>query len=352
MKPGRSGSLILIPFAIFWCSITGVFDYALLKGLVNNLAAVGYQTGQATITESRLEQKRDSDGDLVDVPHITYRFTAQGRERTSTQIRYGLNLNSNNKQLVKDFSRGAQVPVYYAPSKPEESVLVRGEFGPELGLMMFLTPFNLVGLALILGCLGQVPFLGLVVEEHEIRWIEKANETRVTLHRKSPVLAAAVILLGTTFLGTFGLLGLTWLFGMSNGLSMAVWSVVLWLVARAYLQSRRDNADGKGNLVLRNRVLEFWPMPLASAQSRHLDQLTDLVLETEERKDSEGDKQTWWVLSLSDATGQTFKLQEWRSEEPAQSTYQKLWGQLNLKPKLVTAASLADSEHDDWSLVD
>ena len=115
MKPSRSGSLILIPVAIFWCSITGVFDYLLLKSLANNLVASSYQTGQANVTESRLEKKRDSDGDLVYVPHISYKFTAQGREWNSSQISYGLNFNSNSKRLAKEFQAGTVVPVYYSP---------------------------------------------------------------------------------------------------------------------------------------------------------------------------------------------------------------------------------------------
>jgi hypothetical protein len=352
MKPSRSGSLILIPVAIFWCSITGVFDYLLLKSLANNLVAFGYQTGQANVTESRLEKKRDSDGDLVYVPHISYKFTAQGREWNSSQISYSLNFNSNSKRLAKEFQAGAVVPVYFSPSKPEESVLLRGEFGLELGFLMFLTPFNVIGLALVLGALGQFRVFGSALADDEIKWIENASEIRVRLHHGKPFVAMIVSLVLATFLGTFLLLAMSWLFGVSNGLSLAGWLGVFFYIVNNYLQVSRDNANGKGDLVLRNGVIEFWPMPLDLAISRSLDQITDLVLESEERKDSDGDKQTWWVMSLVDSHGQGYRLQEWTTEEPAQLIYRKLWGQLNLKPKVSRITPHTDPlEEEDWSLV-
>jgi hypothetical protein len=77
-----------------------------------------------------------------------------------------------------------------------------------------------------------------------------------------------VSLVLATFLGTFLLLAMSWLFGVSNGLSLAGWLGVFFYIVNNYLQVSRDNANGKGDLVLRNGVIEFWPMPLDLAISR------------------------------------------------------------------------------------
>lgn len=146
----------LLFFTVFWCSITGVF-----VGLV---AVTAYRVADAnlrflptegTVTASRVETSQDSDGDTVRTPVVEYSYTVAGRPYQSKRYTCMVgNFSSGSRgyaeAVVTKHPAGARITVYYDPQHPEAAVVDRSLPDMLLFLTLFLQPFVLVGLGMMI----------------------------------------------------------------------------------------------------------------------------------------------------------------------------------------------------------
>jgi len=231
--PRRPSSSDRIPwfFTIFWALGTLTFDAVLAYTTLMNVRAMSYVETLGIITVSKVDRIDDSDGDSFR-PHIEYDYFVGDDEYHGTRRRYGeLGVGgSGADRSVRDIARryrvGEQVPVFYNADRPAEAVLEYGIGGMDLFMALFLTPFNVVMLALCAGSArtektnldADNPLAGMIRES--------ARGWRVTLKRGGFLVAFFAVLAALAFVMIF-------VVGFGIGLppsvtSMAVvWSIVL-----------------------------------------------------------------------------------------------------------------------------
>lgn len=110
--------------------------------------AATWSTGKAVIKSSRSVASRHRfGGDTTQVknqPEVRYEFTVGDRTYQSERISIGDNPADALEEVLKRYHKGAEVPVYYNPAKPEECVLERD------------APVSI-------GCLRTVAVIGLLI---------------------------------------------------------------------------------------------------------------------------------------------------------------------------------------------
>lgn len=87
-------------------------------------------------------------------PIVTYSYEADGRRRHGSRVRFGGTGGMNPadaEQLLASYPEGADVPVYYNPQRPGQSVLLHGDAAANKGLVWGA------------GCMAAAPLLGAVV---------------------------------------------------------------------------------------------------------------------------------------------------------------------------------------------
>jgi hypothetical protein len=161
LPPLRRKLLGVALFALVWCGITGVFVGFVVYGFIKQADAAGrFRATLGTVTASEVVvDPGDSDSGPTYAPRITYRYTVDDRNYTSSRYAYGMVSHSGHKnvqRLVADHPPGKAVTVYYDPRRPGESVLDLAVPAQNWLLVLFLQPFVLVGLGM-LGYLLTLP---------------------------------------------------------------------------------------------------------------------------------------------------------------------------------------------------
>lgn len=178
----RSGWAVGCFFTFFWSALTLGFDGAIAYFAYENLRSFYFTETVGTVTVSRIEESRDSDGDLSHKPHVEYDYvvggtTLQGTVRRNGEMGVsGWGARRSVQAIIERYPVGKQVPVFYDPQQPATAVLEQGVNGTELFLAMFLTPFNMIMLALWTGVispglpLGTDPAIESLIEETGHGW--------------------------------------------------------------------------------------------------------------------------------------------------------------------------------------
>ncbi|MCX7009648.1 MAG: DUF3592 domain-containing protein [Kiritimatiellaeota bacterium] len=159
-KRGNSWGGLLF-FALFWCTLTGVFVGFVVYSFWHAAAAqLRYQSAEGTVLESRVTSSQ-SDGSTTYGFGIRYRYTVGGQSFEGDRYAFGSGSSSDGhgraSQLVKQHPIGSKLTVYYDPAKPQQSVIERHVDPMMKFLLLFLQPFVLVGVGLI-GALVKYPF--------------------------------------------------------------------------------------------------------------------------------------------------------------------------------------------------
>jgi hypothetical protein len=168
----KKQTFALVFFGLFWTALVSVFDGFLGYGLVNQLRATHFKQTTGYITHSEMTYHDSDDGTTHGVD-IRFHYEADGQPYEGNRFRYGEGSSSDSgwaRNAVNRYREGAEVPVYYNPKNPSDSVLSPGVDGSNLMMLLFLTPFNAVmlgfwvtGLAVIRNKIfntlnGGVPF--------------------------------------------------------------------------------------------------------------------------------------------------------------------------------------------------
>jgi hypothetical protein len=94
-------------------------------------AARRWPVARGTVVESRVEDYRDSDGDWIYRPVITYQYDVGGRVYTNDLLAFGarsltrggIGAERKAQASVARYPLGGNVEMHYHPERPEESVL-------------------------------------------------------------------------------------------------------------------------------------------------------------------------------------------------------------------------------------
>jgi hypothetical protein len=146
---GFGGMLV---FTLFWCSITGVFVGFLVHGFARAADAKRrFVPAEGRVIESAVDTHFDSDGNTYGFK-IRFAYEVGGTPYEGRRYAFGEMRSSDGharaRGLVQQHPAGSAIPVYYDPKKPEDSVIVRDPDPSLYFMILFLTPFVLIGLGM------------------------------------------------------------------------------------------------------------------------------------------------------------------------------------------------------------
>ncbi|GAG30579.1 unnamed protein product, partial [marine sediment metagenome] len=151
-SPGKKIA-VMAAVTLFWCGITGVFVGFAAYGLYKQAdARRRFVATPGTVTSARVEVDRGED-DTTYTPVIEYRYSVGGVEYRGDRHSYGMMGSSDchwAEGVVAAYRRPGPITVYYDPAAPAEAVLVLGTDPVLYFVVLFLQPFLVVGLALLI----------------------------------------------------------------------------------------------------------------------------------------------------------------------------------------------------------
>ncbi len=314
----------LLFFALFWSSITLMFDVIWGWNVIRQVRALDYPTAVGTVTKSEVESHRGSKGGRTYSPKISYTYRVDGKNYTGDRYRYGDYSSSGGSAqgIVNEHPVGRKIDVHYVAADPADSVLFAGLEGSDLFWPMFMTPFNLIMLAL-----WYAPFWNRRRPGSRVgnaRLYDDGFETRLRLVDFGPIAFGAVVAAGLAFAGTF-VVGFAF-GGFSPPLSAmyVAWGVILGAGALACGWRQRRISEGQFDLVLENAKHRLTlPRTYGRTEPVSLDaaQVTSIEVEKVTKQGSKGRISYVYAptLIIADSAGaeRREKLVEWSDEARA-----------------------------------
>lgn len=294
-------------------------------GIWQQARTENYLTARATVLECRVIETQGDDSTSYR-PYFRYQYEVGGQTHINDRYRGGPNISAGRKWAREEVDAhpvGSNLEIWYSPDNPAESVVEKGLTGMDLFLPMFLTPFNLIGLALMLGPLvgsrrsdpGGVPLV-----REGLGW-------RARMKYSHPVVSALVTLGAASFFGVF-IVGFASLMHPSLLTMQIAWAVAAGLSLRAGYRAMVENRTGAGDLRVEPGRLEF------SSEGQRIacraDEVGDVLLRREEKRDSDGDLSYRYAVDVHLQSGVSHSLRVWNSEEEAQEFVDWLKGHLQL----------------------
>jgi hypothetical protein len=132
--PKRAATLALLVFATFWCTLVGLFDTLALRGTLNQWRAHrAFVPVDATVLSNNTRHESD-------------------------RLRYGQPPTARRtaKRIVSDHPPGKSIQAFIDPADPTRSVLFPKLKGADLSLIVFLVPFNAIGVFLLSASIASV----------------------------------------------------------------------------------------------------------------------------------------------------------------------------------------------------
>ena len=308
-------------FLLFWSAITLLFDGFLLWSVHHQVRATGYAQVPGVITHSKVDVRRGDDTTYgIDVRY-DYRV---GRETfTGHRYRYGDMSSSDDyaEQVVAALPIGKQVPVYYDPYNPADSVLLTGVQGSDLFMLLFLMPFNavmLLGWSFVASNLYRrrkdLPAAGVPM-------IRRGTRIHLELDALGPL---GVMIATGGMLGFFAIFPIAFVSRARPSLPTmaAVLTGVIGLATAAGARQWLRRQAGRGALVL-DEFKRTVSLPRTFGRTQDVDIAFEAVQEIEiDIREEKGEGITWHygpVLVFTDAGGRLGreKIAEWSSREEA-----------------------------------
>jgi hypothetical protein len=251
----------------------------------------------------------------------------RGERHVGNKYRY-VAFNTPNRNRAKRFvdahPPGREVTVYYHPRDPGDSVLTTGIEGMDLFMALFLTPFNLVMLALW-GWQGRTILSRFrPPEAGGVPILRREYGVHLRLPRFPPLGCAAAAGGAVAFAGIFAI---AFGFGMGESIGpvLVVWGLVLGTFVVVYLRRRFRAGEGLDDLIIDLEHQEF-SLPQTygrdGTETYPLDWIDDATVKTRVQRGSKGSTSTSFLptLNFTDAGGNQHEetLGEWASEAAAQ----------------------------------
>lgn len=294
-----------------------------LSGIYRQARAAHYVPAQATVLDARVIEKKGDESTSYE-PYLQYRFSAGGRNFTGDRYRYGLHESKRRqaRALVNAHPVGSQLEIWYSPEDPNESVVDNQLCGRDAFMVMFLMPFNTIGLGLLLGPLlmrrngpGGVP----VVREG-MGW-------RVRLKYTHPLVAAFTSLGCLSFVAIF-LVGLSSSMNPGMDTMRLTWMMVAGLSGWAAFKAAQSNRIGAGDLRIEPGRIEY--SSGGQQESRPISEIAAIETNKIEKRDSDGDATYTYEVVLQLHSGESHPLHVWSSESQARTFADWLKNHLSL----------------------
>jgi len=303
-------------FGLIWLSGVSAFDWLTVPGLVRQWrASWQFSSTQGTVLESRVIEETGDDSPSYR-PYIRYQYQVGESKLTGDRYRFGMKTPGRKLAVrtVRDHPPGSPLEVWYSPENPENSVVDRELSGQDLFLPMFLTPFNVIGLGLLLG-----PWFAARRGPGGIPVVREGLGWRARLGYAQPF-SAALATLGCLSFVAIVVVSLSTGMNPSASLMRFTWTILLTLLAYTGFRTVKHNRLGKTDLRIEPGRLEFTPIGVSRLrQSAATSQVKGMELVTHERCDSEGVVAHTFELQLKLNNGESHGLRQWNSLGQAQN---------------------------------
>ncbi|USO00160.1 MAG: DUF3592 domain-containing protein [Phycisphaeraceae bacterium] len=175
----------LLSFAVFWSLVVGLFDALLVFPTIGQLAASGWPSVQGEVVAGPAGSEEAG----THRPWIEYRYGVGGRVYESDRVT--LSILDRDEGRQPHIEPGKPITVYYNPLHPSTAVLRRGVTPMAWFVLLFLTPFNAVGLGFWWVIARSLWYRGRG-GPGGARVVRLDMRIRLWTHRRSPVLAGLV----------------------------------------------------------------------------------------------------------------------------------------------------------------
>lgn len=314
-----------------------VFDGFLGYGLVNQIRALGFKQTTGYITHSEVTYHDSDDGTTHGVD-IHFHYEVGGQAYEGDRYRYAAGSSSDSgwaRNAVNRYPEGAEVPVFYNPKKPSESLLSPGVDGSNLMMLLFMTPFNAVMLGFWIAGLG-------IIREKLFRTPNGGAHFRQDgpiLRIRLPRYPAYVFLLAITglvgFLETFPIAFFGGGFNPRTPIVATALVIAYGAGLASFFWQCRATYSGRSDLLIdTSRQIAELPRTFGRKTKIEvpLSRIRDLTVVAKANKGSEGGITYTYVPTLSwrDADPAPGELGEWYRESKAQAFVDWLRPQLNI----------------------
>ena len=292
------GILFLGLFGLLWCSFVFFFDGLLARDAIRQIRASSYATTPGAIKHAVIKVDRDSDGSSYS-PDVEYQYEVNGRPYLGKRVRYdsaGLGSwgEKHVQAIVNKYSAEKNVTVHYDAANPEEAVLELGLDPANLAVLLFLVPFNAVGLGFVAGVFVWIRSLQLRRPILGVYFRNDVLGQTIRLYEISPALVALGAGGGMGFVSVFGFLLLSMLIPIPVAIGIG-WiatiaaAVFAYRYARGkYTEIRRDTLRSRIEL----RALDGLRYSIAQ------EDLQPVTYSLRVKKDSDGDRVERFPLTL------------------------------------------------------
>ena len=165
-----AGALIFM--ALFWNGIVGIFDAVIVTQYAKtSVAAASYAPVQARITRSDVSYGNSGDG-VTYSADIGYEYEFEGVQYLGERYSFMVMSSSERRfaeRITKKYPVGQTVTAYVDPDEPSAATLeINAESFPA-AILLFLMPFNCIGLLLIVSAVSALLKRRSRHEEDEVR---------------------------------------------------------------------------------------------------------------------------------------------------------------------------------------
>ena len=321
MNKGSLATILI--FGLFWTALVGTFDCFIGSSLYHQTRAKGFPQTTGTIISSEVTRHRGSKGGTTYGVSIEYTYQVNGVQFAGNRYRYGAASTSDSKwahDAVQNNPVGAEVPVYYDPTSPSESLLSPGIGGSDAFLLLFLTPFNMVMLGLWAAAVGALNQKRRALEAGGAKWSEDGRFIRICLPRFSPVISGMVTAGVGSFVSIF-VIGFSTGFHPTLQVVLGVWGILLAAAASITIWQWRKQANGSADLVI-NPLEQTVELPASFGRKQRqtvpFSAVNDITVETIAHRGSKGGTSYTYAVTLQNR-GNAEKLTDWYDENRAQS---------------------------------
>jgi Protein of unknown function (DUF3592) len=197
----------MVVFTMVWLGGIVAIEWRLLPTLGKEIRSLAFTPVEARLVLCEMVAETDPDADWKNFRVITYEYMVENKTYQSNRFyptRRLIERGDRADMRCEKFQVGQVVTSYVNPFAPEEAILRRGPQPFTLLTLMFLTPFNLVGLAMLRW--GYMTMVGLRKGElmRDV-FLERDDQHgwRLTMTETRPLEIGGLALGVSTFVSTF-----------------------------------------------------------------------------------------------------------------------------------------------------
>jgi hypothetical protein len=242
----KSTVYVVLVLLIFWTAVIGAADYFVFGTTLRQYRANHFDTAKCQIVLSEVTPKPLFHSGVT----IEYAYTVNGKEYRGSRYRYDDEYSgSSGADVVREYRKWTEHPVYYDPRNPANSVLVTGVEGGDLMMILFSIPVNVVLIMLWIWMASWLRQKWRMPEAGGVRIWRQDGKIRVRLAWLSAPAAGFYALGGAAFAATFPVVAM-------NGLAQSLTAMevtggaVLAAAAAVFCWTALRNASGKYDLLI------------------------------------------------------------------------------------------------------